>query len=188
VVAKHGTELAAAASRKPSAAVSAPSATWWATASSTSGVAFTTACVRLACSHGGHPPLALQPSSSASCPVAQLGLMPFRPLVAAHLAGRVIGFVRRLADRPILEFVEVYYQFGGDVTQFQWLQPRRLPQSLLHLLIAVSSARRRSTMASKVGGSPMNIPAPIMRWKSSRNAASAVSSGISLSCPARHAS
>jgi hypothetical protein len=44
------------------------------------------------------------------------------------------------------------------------------------------------TMASKAGGSPMNMPAPIMRWKSSRNAASAASSGMSLSCPARHAS
>ena len=58
----------------------------------------------------------------------------------------------------------------------------------LRRLITASSARRRSTIASKGGGSPMNMPAPIMRWKSSRSATSAAPSGMSLRFPVRHAS
>ena len=105
---------------------------------------------------GGHPPLALQPSGSACCSVAQLGLAPFRSfvvathllgadaadvevlvqirvfhdvdvadlLVAAHLAGCVIGFVRRLAVGPQVDHIHAVPSFVGH--------PRLIPSISAH--------------------------------------------------------
>ena len=57
---------------------------------------------------GGHPPLALQPSGSACCPVAQLGLTPFRPfVVAAHLLGADAPDVEALVQIGMLHDVDV---------------------------------------------------------------------------------
>ncbi len=57
---------------------------------------------------GGHPPFALQPSGSACCSVAQLGLTPFRPLVVvAHFLG---------ADAPDVEvLVQIWMLHDVDI-------------------------------------------------------------------------
>src|SRR5690606_37830858 len=57
---------------------------------------------------GGHPQLALQPSGSACCSVAQLGFTPFRPfVVAAHLLGADAPDVEALVQIGMLHDVVV---------------------------------------------------------------------------------